>query len=538
MKAFLLYRTYDPAPPADLPANAPDIIGDLALAPVIEAMARGDEFLRDVSLRTVLAGMREPDEIIYRQQVLLDCLEHPATVRKLYGLAVEAVEAEKKIYRSIFNNYPAAVLSRSIESLNALMVVLRELRRLAGASRGHFASPGMNRFLTMITDELNDEYFDAVDVHLRRLKFRGGVEISAGLGVANEGTGYRLRRSEAIPGGKLQRLLRQWFVPDRSALSFQIPDRDEGGYRALSALRDRGLNLAANALAQADDHIVDFFTALRNELGFYIGCLNLREQLETVGAPLCIPKPESYEAGKAPVCSARALSDPTLALAGTNVTGNDLPADGKRIVIITGANQGGKSTFLRAVGLAQLMMQAGMFVCADYFSSTPCDSLHTHFKREEDASLTSGKLDEELARMDTIACRLTSSSMVLFNESFAATNEREGSGIARDVIFALAESGVRVFFVTHMFDLAHSLFTRHLPGALFLQAERREDGRRTFKLQQGEPTPTSYGKDLYLRIFKDQHGPADPGNTVDTDAVTDERTAAPPVVATGTQRTS
>ncbi|MDO5865044.1 MULTISPECIES: hypothetical protein [Paenarthrobacter] len=532
MKAFLLYRDSDPAQ-ADLPLppNAPELINDLALNPVIEAMADGDEFLRDVALRTVMASMSAPDDIIYRQQILVDCLEHPGTVRKLYGLAVEAVEAEKKIYRSIFNNYPEAVLGRSIESLNALMAVLRHLRRLAADALQDFTSPGMRRFFTMITDELSDEYFDAVDIHLRRLKFRGGVEISAGLGTANEGAGYRLRRSAAIPGGRLERLLRQWFVPDRSALSFQIPDRDEGGYRALSTLRDRGLNLAANALAQADDHIVDFFKALRNELGFYVACLNLRERLEAAGAPLCLPKPEAYEAGTGPVCSARELGDPSLALAGTTVTGNDLPADGKTMVIITGANQGGKSTFLRAVGLAQLMMQAGMFVCADYFSSTPCDGLHTHFKREEDASLTSGKLEEELARMNTITDRLTSSSIVLFNESFAATNEREGSDIARDVILALTERGVRVFFVTHLFDLAHSLFTQGLPDALFLQAERREDGQRTYKLQQGEPTATSYGKDLYLRIFANQHGPAAPGTAEE------RRAADPPPITTGTQRT-
>lgn len=190
MKAFLLYRDSDPAQ-ADLPLppNAPELINDLALNPVIEAMADGDEFLRDVALRTVMASMSAPDDIIYRQQILVDCLEHPGTVRKLYGLAVEAVEAEKKIYRSIFNNYPEAVLGRSIESLNALMAVLRHLRRLAADALQDFTSPGMRRFFTMITDELSDEYFDAVDIHLRRLKFRGGVEISAGLGTANEAPG-------------------------------------------------------------------------------------------------------------------------------------------------------------------------------------------------------------------------------------------------------------------------------------------------------------------------------------------------------------
>jgi DNA mismatch repair ATPase MutS len=64
---------------------------------------------------------------------------------------------------------------------------------------------------------------------------------------------------------------------------------------------------------------------------------------------------------------------------------------------LTGANQGGKSTFLHSIGLAQLMMQSGMFVGAERFEAAPCPALFTHYKREEDATMKSGKLDEELA---------------------------------------------------------------------------------------------------------------------------------------------
>jgi hypothetical protein len=60
---------------------------------------------------------------------------------------------------------------------------------------------------------------------------------------------------------------------------------------------------------------------------------------------------------------------------------------------------------------------------------------------------------------------------------------------------------IRVFFVTHMYDLAHGFQTEGLEAALFLRAERQPDGRRTFKLVEGEPLPTSYGEDSYRRIF-------------------------------------
>jgi DNA mismatch repair ATPase MutS len=90
---------------------------------------------------------------------------------------------------------------------------------------------------------------------------------------------------------------------------------------------------------------------------------------------------------------------------------------------------------------------------------------------------------------------------VLCNESLAATSEREGSEIARRVVPALLDSGVVVFFVTHLFDLANGFYRQELAAALFLRAERQSDGRRTFRLVTGEPLPTSYGEDSYRRVF-------------------------------------
>jgi len=198
----------------------------------------------------------------------------------------------------------------------------------------------------------------------------------------------------------------------------------------------------------------------------------------------------------------RGLYDPCLALQmERSVVGNTVDAEGKGLVIITGANQGGKSSFLRSVGVAQLMMQCGMFVGAESFEGEICTGLVTHYKREEDVALKSGKFDEELTRMSEIVGHLAPNAMLLFNESFAATNEREGSVIARQVVSALLKKGIKVFFVTHLYAFAHGFFERGADQALFLRAERRPDGTRTFRLIEGEPLATSYGKDLYERIF-------------------------------------
>jgi len=93
--------------------------------------------------------------------------------------------------------------------------------------------------------------------------------------------------------------------------------------------------------------------------------------------------------------------------------------------------------------------------------------------------------------------------MVLFNESFASTNEREGSEIARQVALALLRRRVSVLFVTHLFDFAHRMHETRLPDAVSLPAERLPDGTRTFRLVEGEPLAASFGADVYSEVFAD-----------------------------------
>jgi DNA mismatch repair ATPase MutS len=154
------------------------------------------------------------------------------------------------------------------------------------------------------------------------------------------------------------------------------------------------------------------------------------------------------------------------------------------------------------------MMQCGMFVPAERFSASLCSAIFTHYKREEDATMKKGKLDEELSRMSEIADHIGPGCILLCNESFSSTNEREGSEIARQVISALLETGIRVFLVTHLFELAQGFYRKRMDAILFLRAERQIDGRRTFRIVEGEPLPTSYGQDLYKAIFGRDGQPA------------------------------
>ncbi len=492
MKAFLLHPARDFDPEQELPPAAADLIQDLELGMLLGAMAAGDPFLHDVAQKAVLGSLTEPTTIVYRQHVLADCLRQPHIVREIYDVAVEAIAREKREYFSLFRSSPDAVLQRSVRVLDMFMVALRRLRDIAGQQASEFGSEGFTRLFTMLSKELGDDFFDEVDGHLRELKFRRGVLISAQLGRGNKGINQVLRRLR----------VQSWverISAGRSGYSFQIADRDENGFRALADLEGRGINLVANALAQSTDHILGFFRMLRTELAFYIGCLNVHERLIIQGEPTCFPVPLE---GSEPALAARGLYDACLTLqVGKRVVGNEVNAGGKQLVMVTGANQGGKSTFLRSVGVAQLMMQCGMFAPAEEFRADVRQGVFTHYKREEDAAMESGKLDEELSRMSAIIDWMRPGGMLLCNESFASTNEREGSEIARQIVCALLDRGIKVLFVTHLFDLAHGLYLDQAANAIFLRAERQPDGARTFRITTGEPLPTSYGEDVYQRIF-------------------------------------
>jgi len=494
MKAFLMFSDRDFDLGQGLPPNEHDLTADLELEKIFAAMALGDSFLLDLARRAVLSSLGDPMEIRYRQEILKDCMDHPSVVRELYAIAVEAIERERKVYHSFFH-YPEAVLHRAIEVLRIFVVQLKRLRRIADEHGQLFSSAGFSRLFEMLRRELDDDYFRRVESHLDRLELRQGVLIRARLGRGNKAVDHTLLEPPAVRRG-----WRQWLpFGDRSAYTLVVADRDEGGMRALSEMKGRGIDVVANVLAQSADHILSFFSMLRAELGFYIGCLNLWEQLARKGEPICFPVPLAADG---PILSSRGLYDVSLSLTvDERVVGNDLDADGKLLVMITGANQGGKSTFLRSVGQAQLMMQCGMFVAAESFRANVCEAIFTHFKREEDPTMTSGKLDEELSRMSWIADRVTSGSMVLFNESFSATNEREGSEIASSIVRALVESGIKVLFVTHLFELANRFHAEEVETALFLRVERQPDGRRTFRLLVGGPLPTSHGEDVYHRVF-------------------------------------
>ena len=326
MKAHLLYEAQDFDFGAGLPAGHEDLIQDLELTTLLQAMAAGDEFLFDVSQRMLLTSLHDPEAIRYRQRVLADCLAQPGVIREMYAVAAGALQDKRHLWAQYGGTYqnPSSNLSGAVSYLEAYVARLRQLRRIADDHAGKFRSDGLRTLFATLHRELDDEYFQEISDHLKQLRFRAEVLISAELDRDNSGIGFVLR----APGDARRRWTDRLGIGPRSTYSFTIAPRDQAGGQILEDLTSRGVNLVANAAAQSADHIRSYFTMLRAELGFYVSCLNLADRLAAKGAPATVPDP-AQPSSLAFSCTD--LRDTCLELQSADpVTGNDVQATGSR----------------------------------------------------------------------------------------------------------------------------------------------------------------------------------------------------------------
>jgi len=490
MKTLLMYPDRAFFPPEEYPFEKTLLLNDLELNQILDAMAKGDIDMRAACEAALLNYCTDEDEILYRQEILKELIETPQFARDMYAVAVETLYRRRKEHVWL-QSQMNALFRGAVEILRMTMEQLKKLRAVADSYHGKFKSRGLVQLIDMLREELSDGYFAEVNAHLEELSFNDGMLISARFGEKLQGEKYTMRRLDK-KGVKLKWM----FAP-----SVSISSKDEDGLKDLELRKARVISENVNVLAQATDHVLQFFTSLRDELGFYVGCLNLRDTLLGSGLSVCIPT--IAKGGRRRTYAN--LYDMSLPLIGVkSVVGNDMDYSGKTLFIITGANQGGKSTFLRSLGQSQVMLQAGMFVAASSYCGHIASGIFTHFRKEEDAKMDSGKLDEELERMSRIANCVKKGATVMFNESFAATNEREGAEIGRQITQALLDCGVEVFSVTHLYQLSNPFYVKNDPDYVFLRAERLSDGQRSFRLSEGEPQRTGYGDDVYRRVFGDE----------------------------------
>jgi hypothetical protein len=495
------------AGPAGVGLTGPVAAADLGLDAVYDAMARGDRVVEEVARRIVPLALRDGAALRYRQAVVADVFADPGLARELLALASEAVDRERAVWGGALRN-PEMVLDRAAEVIDAFTGLFRRLRDIVAAHGPAATSDGVRAFCGLVERELDDAFLAEAAAHAQRLRERV-LHVGAHLGPGNRGAGYVLHR----PPPRHRTWRDRVGLDESRGMTVEVQLRDANGMNMVADLRAQAVAPTAAAAHDAADRMLGFWRALRDEAAFLVGTLNLRDALDGVGASWC--HGELRPAGE-PGMEASGIYDPALALAlGRAVTGNDIHALGRGLVVVTGANGGGKSTLLRAIGLAQVMLQAGLPVAATSFAADLRSGVLTHFVRDDEAPGREGRLDEELGRLALVLEDADMGSMVLLNETLSTANEREGTEIALGVVTALADAGVRVWYVTHLHGLASRLEDERGGSVLFLRAERGTAGVRSFLVTEAKPLATAFGMDVYRRVMGDPAALPAPGTPRD-----------------------
>ena len=185
---------------------------------------------------------------------------------------------------------------------------------------------------------------------------------------------------------------------------------------------------------------------------------------------------------------------------GCAVIPNDYGFDEKRrVFILTGANQGGKTTFIRSVGLIQCLAQIGMFVPCRKASLRMAEQIHTHFSREDECGASVGRFEQELQRIHEILKNLRDGDMVLLNETFTSTQRTVAVVLLKRLLQEMDYRHCCGGLVTHFYEVCDGLEGESFYSLVTEVAGDGESKERTYKIREGESFRYSYAKDIAVK---------------------------------------
>ena len=309
---------------------------------------------------------------------------------------------------------------------------------------------------------------------------------------------------------------KNWLTPDYNAVSefdsisvcaehlgFTVPTRKTQNTKINLSLSDAICRLYSDKVAQIEYEIakyadVDFYepTAYISEIKFFLEIHSLIQRAAKIGVPHTIAK-----IANVPQYIARELYDISLLAKNceTIIPNNADFTEKEAFCFLLGANGGGKTTYLRALGINLVLFLAGCPIFAKEAEIYPFDIVLSHFPKDERFDNT-GRLEEERKRTEEMLNMAENKvAFLFFNETFSGTDDKRGFEFLTDTVEKLASTNRFGLYVTHF----HEVMSLDYP-VLSAEVDTSDANKRTFRIVRSKGSASSYAADILKKYRLDK----------------------------------
>ncbi len=452
--------------------------------------------------------------IRWRQDILEDFVNVPQLERNLHKSLKTIYDNACTVYAKSGSTQSFFEIQENISSMESFISCMNECREFAAQYGGKLRSEGIRRILAEIEERCSSDSFRSLIKEVDELKtaLEKGVksvtfavnfddvmrpaEIML-LSVEDEPVRRKTRFERLLSREKTAEPISDIYV--RKTKDGQIQALNERLFQELDGLCGGYMKRVNIAIKRCYEECTEFLVKLSQQIDFYVGARTLAERAQQMGLPTCRPKILPRErrtfhckAMHDPVLTNKLLSELVRERNRIPVYTNDCTMDDEaRLLILTGSNNGGKTTYIRAAGVNQILAQAGLFVYAEQAEISPCDCVFFHYPQEEKAGINTSRFTEECKYFRRTIGEATEYSLVLMNESLSGTNPYDSLLIGEELLRIFSDMGCRLIFATHILELAELPEKLNSPDSgsklISLTAECDENGVPTYHIAAGKP---------------------------------------------------